>query len=107
MFVLAPLLFLKLSLYFCRLQIDLFGFSKTTCCKDLYMFHLSMPPRREPPPPPPPMAEALLALMIEYRQATHAESAATMLHCNSWPMLMPTTTTTTMAITMAMVLSQR
>ena len=43
---------------------------------DLYMFHYSMAPRN-PPPPPPPSVETLLALMMEDREATRAESAAT------------------------------
>ena len=41
------------------------------------MFRFEIPPRREPPPPPPPSVGALLTLMMEDRQATRAENAAT------------------------------
>ena len=76
LFVIAPLLFLNYLLFGSLIKI-FFWYSKTTCGIDLYMFHFSMPPRKEPPPPPPPTVEALLALLMEDRQATRAESAAT------------------------------
>ena len=76
LFVIAPLLFLNCLLFGSLIKI-FFWYSKTTCGIDLYMFHFSMPPRKEPPPPPPPTVEALLALLMEDRQATRAESAVT------------------------------